>query len=268
MKSIMNRLFVFCMLLMYFINTTQAQSLDELPVDRFGASYSPYTVGKNKLMMEAGTGFNFEKSDDFKTRSWDLPILRLRYGILEKVELQLSSFYTFEKDQLIYFTPLKERGLSQLNAAVKYNFLKNRNIWPDAAVLFFYDYNRWNYVGVDTINQSQIRFAFKNKLAEKVALKYNLAINWEWEKVHYSGSANYYFISISPLYKISENFSALMDGYAFLYNNKAFNQFFLGSALSYQINNKSAVDLKFAFRLNDYFGYSLITSGLGYSIKF
>jgi len=249
----------------------QAQDGEKRPTDRFGVSYTPYVLEKNNSMLETGTKMTFKREDldeweYLKERLLTLPEFRIRYGLLYGVELQLFSSYSFQFRKTNFETNEKQKGLGELKASVKYNFLKDKKNWPDATVIFMYDYDGFDWRGGDTINQSQIRFAFQNNISEKFDLKYNLAINWDWDKYYYSPQENYYFISVSPVWNITDQFSALVEGYAFLRKDKKGNEIFVGSALAYDLNSHSALDFNFGIQVNEYYYQtSLWSVGLGYS---
>ncbi|MEO7444895.1 MAG: hypothetical protein ABIU55_05305, partial [Ferruginibacter sp.] len=96
---------------------------DEFSTDRPRQTITINTITKKSIQLESGGFYQYQNDLDQHFSRFEHPYLSGRYGLLERVELRLSSAYETHRFRLYDYNPSKAVGVSNVQVGAKWNIL-------------------------------------------------------------------------------------------------------------------------------------------------
>lgn len=146
-----------------------------------GQTVEPSTaVGKGTLQLEFETLYSVEKSTALKNTTWNIPNILIRYGLSDKIELQLHTPFT--KDRCFENNGLTSTIFSfkEVELGVSYNLWGQKNIRPEVAIMVRAIAATESF-GFKEIG-NMVSLNFSNAIGQKFTLGYNLGTTTDLDK--------------------------------------------------------------------------------------
>lgn len=209
---------------------------DKIVPDRPGETLTPYTVNKKWIQFEASLSKSIETVYLWqKEKIYKHPSIVAKYGLINNLELRLITDYATEKFNAANGTFIV-RGIDNVQAGVKYNFIKEKGLRPLVSLVAHYDFRRLRTFYKDSIDGTNFRFAMLHTISKALDLNYNIGMQWPR-----FGSPYQYIYTLSPKIHFNEDWHAFIEVYGFIENNNG-PEHFIDGGLSYFINDRIMVD--------------------------
>ena len=204
------------------------------------------------IQFESGIGYLGISNDLFESDIIFLPSLQLRFGIIEKLEINF--FYDYNN---LHFTSAAIDNILNdhfLTIGSKYHLWNENGAIPEAIGVFNLHYT--NAEGLPDDWDWEVRFIFQNNISDRFALAYMLRFR---ENLAFA---------INPSYSINEQWSAFFEYFSDISlfgSTNSENGINLG--LGYLVNERVTLDVMYGTVFNQGFSTNLLTTGVGWWIK-
>ena len=236
---------ILCLFLIFVTLKLFAQP-PKIITDRPGYTINPNTVPDKWVQSETGL---YRQSDRYfglnKTFEFQHPSLLTKYGIGNRVELRLILIAGSTKEEAGNGTYTRT-GITSFQLGGKYNFLKEKKIRPNIALIAHYDFHRFNFVKIkfDTIDGANFRFAMEHTISKTISIGYNIGM--EWKSFTYEPA---YIYTLSPKFNITEKWKAFIEVFGYITkSNKPEHRF--DGGIAYYVNSNLKLDAYGGFGLN------------------
>ena len=233
-------------ILVFKLFETYAQN-DVIEIDRLGKSNTPFTIPKKWAQFESG--FLKQTDKDPQSNSIDKyfqhPLFLGRYGLSNRIEARLITEWVSEKR---ISTPIRVQytGINTFQLGFKANFIKEKGIRPEIALIAHYSFNSLRTLTgkTDTIDGANFRFAFQHTLNKNLLLNYNVGMEWEIFR-----NEPTYIYTFSPRFKFEDNWCAFIEVFGYIWK-KYKPEHSISAGLSYNINDNFRIDAAGGLKLN------------------
>lgn len=232
-------------ILVFKLFETYAQN-DVIEIDRFGKSNIPFTVPKKWLQLESGFLKQTDKYDiRFKETFFQHPVITNRYGLSKRVELRFVTDWVTRRENDMVGTTYSS-GISTFDVGGKFNFIKEKGIKPEIALVAHYSFNglTTENSAADTIDGANFRFAFQHTIKETLCLNYNIGMSWGDFR-----SDPTYIYTFSPRFKFEDTWCAFIEVFGYIWK-KYKPEHSISAGLSYNINDNFRIDAAGGLKLN------------------
>ena len=255
--------FFFLSLLLFIAFKAAAQN-EVIQTDRFGKTYTPFSVPKKWFQSEIGFLKQTDKVPEFSItdKYFQHPLLFARYGLSNRIEARLISAWATEKAIGTNITDAFT-GIHTFQLGLKANFIKEKGIRPEVALIGHYVFNRLRTLPgkMDTINGANFRFAFQNTLSENIWLNYNAGMQWD-----YFGEAPAYLYTLSPRFKLEDKWQAFVEVFGFIWKDEPPHHS-ISAGLGYNVNDNFKIDAAGGIKLNKHTPDNFYTIGCSYRFR-
>ena len=251
-KIIENHKFLnrFCIIIIVTFLCLQSIAQEPIQTDRPDQTEGVFIVPKHYLQIESAV--NFEKNND-NTNSFLLPTNLIKYGLLNKFEIQMAIDELFSNDRIY--------GTLPIAIGFKANLFHGTKYIPEIALISRLQFKSWSKNEYQiSKNLPMFRLAFQNVITKKYSIGYNFGMNWE----EFSNQPSI-ILAISNSYNISAK-TAL---FAEIYNikNTLVNQQILDFGIVQQLSNQFILDCAFGKHLNNIERNYYMTIGITTRLK-
>jgi hypothetical protein len=207
-----------------------AQTLEPIQADRPDQTETPAIVPKG--MLQAETGFTFQKNDAF-SKSFSLPSTLWKYGVNENFELRLITEFLSEKINNENFN-----GLTPIHIGFKVKLAEESGIIPKTSFIAHISLPNAASAQYKTDYYApEFRFTMQHTLSEKFSLSYNLGAEWDG----FSAEPTFLY-TLTTGYSITKKMGSYIELYGFAPQNDKANHN-LDGGITYLINNNFMLDL-------------------------
>ena len=224
----------------FFFSFVQLRAQTEkIDTDRPGETRSPNTVPNQTVQTEAGFLRQSDKYySDYKVVLTKYPSLLTKYGIGNRVELRLITELSNEKETASNGST-STTGITNLQIGAKYNFLKERGIIPNTALIAHYSFPQFAFFKrlYDTVGGFNFRFAMKHTVSKTFFIGYNVGMDWKTFRSDPS-----YIYTFSPQFNINEKLQAYVEVFGSIWKDYA-PEHNVDAGLSYFISNNIRLDV-------------------------
>lgn len=240
--------------------TVHGLGQDALNPDRPGESRTPELVKGNNLQFEVG--FMKEKIDD-NLNFYQHPEGVIRYGLFNALELRMKLVSQTIKDNS---SKNSLKGIAPVYFGVKAKILPEYKWLPSIGALA--------EVGVPSLASGdffvdgipfEFRTLFNHNITSRFSLQYNFGV--AWNETNNQKDNKQWMYTISPTYKITDQFHLFIEEYAFLRNGTGAEHYFDGG-VQYFISNDFVIDLCSGVGLSDISSDYFVEGGLSYRFNF
>jgi Putative MetA-pathway of phenol degradation len=236
---------------------------NKLIADRPGHTLTPSATQYKYLQIEAGfyrQSFKLDKyHPQYKDVLYDHPAIVTKYGLIKNLELRQVTVFSTGISTVVNGTFI-DNGISLVQLGAKYNFLQQKKIIPQAALIAHYNINTLKRFYKDSVNGGNIILALQHVFSPSVLLGYNFGVEWK-----NFGYPLHYLYSISPKVNIDEDWIVYAEFFGRTVNQDS-PENSLGFGLSYYFNNYCKVDASLGFGLNN--NTPNIFYAIGFSYRF
>ena len=218
----------------------------EISTDRPDQTESPDIVLRNHLQIE--TGFFYEKDNSnarAKTENYNLPEVLLRYGLLNRLELRFSAFYSRE-DILTPNGRIRNTGFQPFEIGSKILFYEGSKFIPKISALTEFALPK---TGIDEYRLKHISPSFmmlmSNEISDKFELGYNIGYDWNLDDKTTTG-----VYTISLAYSPYEKISTYLESYGFMQNGTSAD-FRMDYGITYAFRDNMQFDISSGIGLSD-----------------
>lgn len=229
-----------------------AQSEEPLVTDRPGeGTDAAAVVGAGVGQLEIGIFREWESNEDY--RSGNYPIALLRYGVLDRVELRLSSGLYANEEQ----TGL---GWSPLDVSTKVALIEEaQGLLPQAAVLVGFTLPATGSQEVQSsFTQPRVVLMLNNPINSWLSITTNLGAHWEDDSPE-----TIYRYALSFDLSLSERLGAFAEFYGNLPEASASSHLF-NSGFVFLVTNDLQLDLSAGTALTDNAPDYFVSSGVSW----
>jgi hypothetical protein len=219
-------------------------------------SKSPELVKGNNLQVE--TGFRKEKLAD-RQYLYQHPSATIRYGLFNALELRMELVSQTIRNDIIKES---KTGLKPVHFGIKAKLLPEYKWIPSIGALV--------QLGVPSLASPdyfthgipyEFRTLFRNTLNDRIKVQYNAGVSWQAKE---NKGWSY---SISPTFKVSDNFNLFIEEYAFLKQNISPVHYFDGG-VNYYFNKNLMVDLSVGVGLSNSSSPFFFSGGFSFRLPF
>lgn len=240
----------FCIMLITTFLCLQSIAQEPIQTDRPDQTEGVFIVPKHYLQIESG--LNFEKNND-NTNSFLLPTNLIKYGLLNKFEIQMAIDELFLDEQTY--------GILPISVGFKAHLFKGTKYIPEIALISRLQLKSLSKREFESSkNLPMYRFAFQNVITEKYSIGYNFGMNWE----DFSNQPSI-ILTISNSYNISAKTALFAEIYNI--NNTLVNQQILDFGIVQQLSNDFILDCAFGKHLNNIEKNYYMTIGITTRLK-
>lgn len=248
---------------LFFVTLLNAQNSSIEP-DRLGKTHTPFSLPKKWFQSEVG----FLKQKDKLTavsqteKYFQHPLFFGRYGLSNRIEARVITEWATEKEIGTNQTDVYT-GINTFQLGLKANFVKEKGIKPEIALIAHYSFNSLRTLapGTDTIDGVNFRFAFQHTLSENVWLNYNAGMQWK-----YFTFEPVYLYTLSPRFKLEEKWQAFIEVFGFIWKDDAPHHS-ISTGLGYNVNDDFKIDAAAGIKLNKHAPDNFFTIGCSYRFK-
>lgn len=199
-------------------------------------------IHKSQFQIELESIYSVEKKHSETSKSWTIPGSLVRYGLSNRIELQLNipiiKEHTFVDDHLVH--SFHHIGDAQLGSS--FNLWNGKKTIPDVAILL---------CAVIPMNTKQDHSSFGNlislNMAKDVFEKFNISVNVGSITETTGDSTNFYIANFD--YQVTDTFHLFIENHCDFKKNIHPNQV-LSTGFGFQMLKHYAVDVSFAKGLN------------------
>ena len=228
---------------------------EEAPLesDRPDFTEGTATVGRGRLQIEGGYTFTQAESGDPTADKHDLPELRLRYGIAERLELRLAWDEGMVFDRHIdgdTGRTISESGSSDLNFGFKYAITKQHGWRPQTSILAAATFPVGSPGFSSRQVDAEINYLYGWELTKRLSLNCSTGSEWTAESGnHYSQ----FHQSASLVYELTERLHVFNEWYAFFRRDFSDNrpQHNYDVGVTYLVTPNFQLDWRAGMGLND-----------------
>ncbi|GAB2821527.1 transporter [Ferruginibacter profundus] len=235
-----------CLLLTAITTTAQVEKID---TDRPDQTESAFTVPKKWVQFESGFLKEVDKGPDdrfYKVKDilFQHPSLLSKYGVSKRLELRLiTDFVTYKSTQNSSVIETKT-GIDNVQFGAKLNFFNEKGLRPKTSLIAHYNFGGLRTIYKDTKDGFNFRFTMQHTISEKIALGYNLGM--EWDRFGEPGAYSYTF---APGFNLSEKWYAYVEAFGFIRKNeKPENS--IDGGIAYYVTDNFKIDASAGFGLN------------------
>lgn len=248
---------------LFFATLLNAQN-SSIEIDRFGKTHSPFSVPKKWFQSEVGFLKQIHKFPRFSTadKYFQHPLFFGRYGLSNRIEARVITEWATEKSIGTSLTDVYT-GMNTFQLGFKANFIKEKGIKPEIALIAHYTFNSLRTLTgkTDTIDGANFRFAFHHTLSESVWLNYNVGMQWEFFRDEPA-----YIYTLSPRIKIEEKWQAFVEVFGFIWKDDAPHHS-ISAGLGYNVNDDFKIDAAGGIKLNKHAPDNFYTIGCSYRFR-
>lgn len=257
------RIFLFLLPLIFIAFKTTAQN-EVIQTDRFGKTYTPFSIPKKWFQSEIGFLKQTDKVPEFSItdKYFQHPLFFGRYGLSNRIEARLTTAWATEKAIGPNITDVYT-GIHTFQLGLKANFVKEKGVKPEIALTAHYAFNRLRTLTgkTDTIDGANFRFAFQNTLSENIWLNYNAGMQWD-----YFGEAPAYLYTLSPRFKLEDKWQGFVEVFGFIWRDDAPHHS-ISAGLGYNVNDDFKIDAAGGIKLNINAPDNFFTIGCSYRFR-
>lgn len=237
---------IICITCLIFISLFVFSQSEKIETDRPGYTNTSNTTPAKWIQFE--TGF-LRQSDKFNPPYKDLlfqhPSIVTKYGIGKRLELRLITDISTIIDEAINLTDTRT-GLTNLQIGAKWNFLKEKKIRPNIAIIAHYNFLRFKIITnrYDSVDGANFRFAMEHTLSRSFSLGYNVGMEWRSFP-----SKPAYTYSVAPKLKIDEKWLIFVEVFGFAWKKRT-PENSIDFGVAYYISNNFKIDASAGFGLN------------------
>jgi hypothetical protein len=245
----------FLSIIVCFFVALHSVAQDRIDAERPGESKSPELVKGNHLQVE--TGLRSEKIAD-RQFLYQHPSIAVRYGLFNAIELRMDVVSQTIRDNI-----QKEslNGFKPFQFGLKAKVLPENKWSPSIALLGMVGIPSTS--SVDFYNRRlpiEFRTLFANTISGKIKLQYNAGLKWEGED-----RSTKWMYSVSPVFKISDNFNLFVEEYAYLKKTGS-AQHYLDGGLEFFPNRSLMLDLSGGVGLSDLSSSYFVAAGVSFRL--
>ena len=245
-----------CFNIALLLLSLHAAGQDKLEPDRPGETKSPELVKGNNLQLE--TGFRREKIEE-DVHLYQHPSATLRYGLFNALELRMELISQTIRNNIVN---KRLAGFKPVYFGLKAKILPEYKWVPSIGALA--------EIGVPSLASGdyfttgipfEFRTLFSNTINKKFLVQYNAGVSWQ-EKENKEWS-----YTITPHYKINDNFEIFIEEYAFMNKGVSPEHYFDGGVL-YFLSKNFVVDISAGVGVSDASSPYFISGGFSFRIPF
>lgn len=237
---------------------------ETIDIDRLGKSKSPFSIPKKWFQSEVGFLKQTDKFPEFSQteKYFQHPLFFGRYGLSNRIEARLITDWVTEKTIGTNITDVYT-GINTFQLGFKANFIKEKGIRPEIALIAHYVFNSLRTLTgkTDTIDGANFSFAFHHTLSDNVWLNYNAGMQWE----HFRNEPAYLY-TISPRFKFEDDWCAFVEVFGFIWKDDK-PQHSLSAGLAYNVNDNFKIDAAGGIKLNKRTPDNFFTVGCSFRFK-
>jgi hypothetical protein len=235
-----------------------------IETDRFGKTHTPFSLPKKWFQSEIGLLKQTDKVPEFKLtdKYFQHPLFFARYGLTNRIEARVITEWATEKTIDTNLTDVYT-GINTFQAGFKANFVKEKGIRPEIALIAHYSFNSLRTLTgkMDTIDGANFRFAFQHTLSDNVWLNYNAGMHWD-----YFGHEPAFIYTFSPRLKFEEKWQGFVEVFGFIWKDDA-PYHTISAGLAYNVNDNFKIDAAAGIKLNKHTPDNFYTIGTSFRFR-
>jgi hypothetical protein len=255
---------ILIVLLYYILPTTeviaqQKDSLAEIPLstNRPSISQGADVVPKNTFQVEIGISYNKDTPDNKELKSHVYPDVLLRFGILKRIELQLSGSI---QDSIISSSQgrRKVQGIGPVGIGVVGHILDEKEIIPSVAIISTFKLP----VGDENYRPKHVQPLILLAASKGISSNASILMNWGYSWAE--GDPTNHFVLC-----LSQGVSDVLSIYLEAARDKPEDQkaaYIADAGLLWLLKNNLQIDLAAGRQLNDLATDFFITTGLSFRL--
>jgi hypothetical protein len=244
------------------IAVTATAQIEKIDTDRPDQTESPFTVPKNWMQFEMGFSKGADKYQGrFKDIYFEHPTLLSKYGVSKCAELRLITTYATSRGKENNTIIDREHGLAAVELGGKVNLVKEKGLCPRISLLGHYDFARLRTLFRDTIDGANFRFTLQHTLSQKVAIGYNLGM--EWDRFDKDPA---YVYTLTTGFNLGEKWYAYIEAFGSLWKNES-PEHSVDSGVAYYISDDLKLDISSGFGINKKAQDNYVAIGASFRFK-
>ena len=237
----MKKIFCCWLVLLAFTKGYCQEESKHVETDRPNEAEVPYTVPRKMFQLETGVRIQNESGSKHTVSH---PVLLVKYGLADWIELRAKSSYATEYKRYIPHT-IVSSGLQPLELGIKAAVLKEKHWIPKTAFLLQTGLPRISSGAFKATHLAPtLRLLMENNITEKISFNYNVGA--EWDGYETRPEWMYAFV---PGIDISEHVQLFAEYYSFFQQAET-PEHTLDGGIEYFIGKNIGLDICSGFGLN------------------
>lgn len=206
----MKKIILLIIALIITLSVVYSQDKPEIVTDRPDQTEAPNLVPRGGLQIETGFAVENDRENNTSFKNITYNTTLVKYGVNEHFELRLISEFLGERMRTPENLESEIKGLSPLSIGLKINLSEEKEFWPQVALIGHISLKSGSNEFAPDYTYSDFRFTAAHKLSDRIALSYNVGVEWNGETPE---AAFLYTLSIG--YTFTDRFGAFIETYSF-----------------------------------------------------